>query len=335
MAKSGVKSVKKVIATVLVVLLVLLVLYALKPLAPALIGSAVLYVMFEPLYAWFNRKGLSDKVSATLVIITSLLIVIIPLALIVTLSVGQVTTVVNMVQENGAFATFQTQVEAFDVSSLNIKGPIQNFAQRAARYAQQVLLSAAGAATNAIIGMFVMYFTLFYLLTNKSGVGRYAQEVIPFNRKNRRKLMTEFSRITKATVYTTGAIALMEGIILAVLLWVLGVPSPLFFGLVGGVVSFIPVLGTFVVWVPAAIIYAVLGNFFVAGALVLGGIFMATIDNVVRPGLNKRFGEIHPLVSVLGVFAGLPLFGMIGILLGPLLLSYFLMIIRMFEAEYF
>ena len=114
----------------------------------------------------------------------------------------------------------------------------------------------------------------------------------------------------------------------------LGIPGALFWGLVTAILSFIPIIGSPIIWGPASIILLVGGSIWQGVALIIWGVIISSVDNVIRPITNKKFGQIHPLVSVIGIFIGISQFGFIGIFVGPLIVAYFILLWGIYKQEY-
>ncbi|HLL94226.1 MAG TPA: AI-2E family transporter, partial [Spirosoma sp.] len=137
-----------------------------------------------------------------------------------------------------------------------------------------------------------------------------------------------------ANVLGQALVSLVQGILTGLTLWIFGVPDAPFWGVVAFFMAFIPVLGTPLVWGPAGLIQLSQGNTNQGiGILVVGVVVIINIDNLLRIALAKRMGDIHPLVTLAGIVLGVPIFGIIGLVVGPLLLSYFIVLIEVFERE--
>jgi predicted PurR-regulated permease PerM len=116
--------------------------------------------------------------------------------------------------------------------------------------------------------------------------------------------------------------------------YVLGYKDPVFWGIITAFISFVPVLGPPVVFVPAAILQIANGNNFAGWAmLIFGFVVIINIDNVLRFIIAKKVGNIHPIITVIGVIIGIPLFGILGLVFGPLLLSYFILLVKIYETS--
>ena len=155
---------------------------------------------------------------------------------------------------------------------------------------------------------------------------------VPFNEENTATFIDEFSRIVRTTITSSGAVALAQGAILTITFLILKIQGAFLWGFIATILAFVPVFGSTLVWVPAAIIQLLEGD---AGIVILAaGLFVSVMDNFLRPIIQKKIGEIHPFLSLLGIVIGVSLFGLIGIVIGSLLLSYFLLTVKMFSKEY-
>ncbi len=146
--------------------------------------------------------------------------------------------------------------------------------------------------------------------------------------------MEEFGRVVRTTLIASGAVALIQGAILTVTFLIFNIQGAFLWGAIATIFSFLPVVGAPLIWVPAAIILLFQENYIAGIAILAAGVFIGVIDNFLRPVIQERVGELHPLLSLLGIVIGVPLFGLIGIVIGPLLLSYFVLTVEMFSREY-
>ena len=129
-------------------------------------------------------------------------------------------------------------------------------------------------------------------------------------------------------------ICVVQGSLVSLSFYVLGYSDPLFWGVMTTFISFVPVLGPPVIFVPAALLQMANGNSFGAWAmLIFGFVVIINIDNVLRFMIAKKVGNIHPIITVIGVVIGIPLFGISGLVFGPLLLSYFILMVKIYETS--
>ena len=140
--------------------------------------------------------------------------------------------------------------------------------------------------------------------------------------------------MVNANVLGQALVSFVQALITGITLWIFGVPDAAFWGMVTFFFAFIPVLGSPVVWVPAGVIQLSSGNTGQgAGILIIGAIIIVNIDNLLRIWLAKRMGDVHPLITLVGIVLGVPIFGILGLVIGPLLLSYFIVLMKVFERE--
>jgi predicted PurR-regulated permease PerM len=164
----------------------------------------------------------------------------------------------------------------------------------------------------------------------ETGLLKYA----PFREQHAVKFAVALRNSTYSNVLGQGIIALTQGTLLANGFWIFGLPDPIFWGVIGTFISFLPVVGAPTLTIPAGIILIADGHSLKGILLMVYGLlFIGNIDNVLRMIINKRVGNTHPIISIIGVFIGIPLFGILGLVFGPLLLSYFLLLLEIYETN--
>ncbi len=185
------------------------------------------------------------------------------------------------------------------------------------------------------VNVFVLLFVLYFMLIGGRQMERYVFELLPFNEKNKRKVLREINMIVKSNAIGIPLQALIQGMIAMTGYYIFSTPSPLLFGFFTCLATVIPIVGTALVWVPLVIYLAFVGDWVqAAGLLVYAVAIITNVDNLIRFVLQKQMADIHPLVTIFGVVIGLSLFGFMGIIFGPLLLSVYILCIRIFKDEY-
>lgn len=192
----------------------------------------------------------------------------------------------------------------------------------------------ASSALNFLVIVGLMLFTMYYMFMQETyfllGLHRY----LPFRHETLENLGASLKNNVHANVLGQVLVALVQGILTGLTLWIFGVPDSLFWGVVAFFIAFLPVLGTPLVWGPAALYQFSQGhNGQAIGILMVGFIVIINADNVLRIMLAKRMGDIHPLVTLVGLVLGVEIFGLIGLVVGPLLVSYFLVLMEVFRRE--
>jgi predicted PurR-regulated permease PerM len=306
-------------------------LWALWPYATGIIGIPVLAVLFAPLHHWLVRRGLPAAPAAMLVTLLSAILLIVPSLLVAGLLIGEAQGIAETVLQSPIIEKF---------SHLTFRG-IQ-FGPRIAEAGGRVVAAIGasvfglvGTATRLSLDLTISFFGLYYVLKHPGDVWLDARPYIPFAPESTDRLGRRFKDVTVATVIGTGLIGAIQGVILGLTFWIVGLPNGLFWGVVAAAVAILPIVGTGLVWVPAGIVLIMQGRPAAGVLLVVWGVFVAAlVDNLVRPVVNRRFSAIHPLITLIGAICGVNYFGLLGLLIGPLALSYFFELIRMYREEY-
>ncbi|MFW5991393.1 MAG: AI-2E family transporter [Candidatus Nanoarchaeia archaeon] len=320
-------------ALLLILLLAGFLIIAFWPYVNGIFGALILFVLFNPLYKRLNSWLKNKTISALLIIFLSILIIVIPLSIIIIASFGEVHMVVSegqkLIQEFESLETIDSYI-----GNVNLERLIQTQISNTGSFIQGSLASAINRVTSFIINLIISYFLLFYMFLNSEKLPSIGYDCIPFNQKNSNQLIEEFGNVTRAVIISTGAIAVVQGVLLGVGLSIFSVPGAALWGLVGIILSFLPVVGIPIIWIPAGIYKILMGEPGAAIGIFVVGLILSNADNFIRPALQRKVGKMHPLISLLGVFIGLPFFGIMGLIIGPLLLSYFFLALKMFQEEY-
>jgi predicted PurR-regulated permease PerM len=182
-----------------------------------------------------------------------------------------------------------------------------------------------------IMGFFFTLLSLYYLFKDGDRLFERLKEVIPLPSKERDLLIHRFKDMIYATIYGGILIAIIQGLLGGLSFWVLGLASPIFWGTAMAFLSFIPVGGTALIWVPASILLLVQGAF-LKGIILLGlGVFgISMVDNLLKPFFISTRTKIHPLLLFFAVLGGIQVFGLIGLVAGPLIVTLFLTLIEIY-----
>lgn len=190
-------------------------------------------------------------------------------------------------------------------------------------------------SSSIIINAFVLIFVLYFMLISSKQMESYIYDLLPFSEKNKRTLVSKIKMMIISNAIGIPLLAIIQGLIATGGYFLFGTPMPLLFGLLTCFASVIPIIGTALVWAPLTIYLIVTGDYGSGvGLLLYGGLVISNVDNLFRFVLQKKMADIHPLVTVFGVIAGLSLYGFWGIIFGPVVLSMFFVLVDMFKDEY-
>lgn len=323
---------RKYSAFFLTLLFGLAILYMARDFIPAIFAAIVLALITYPLYSFFLRKTQREIVSASLVIAIVLILLVIPLTTIAGLMLNQVSK----------FDLNEDKIAQYEQAIVDLTGKeviISDLVNTAETYikseARQVLPEIVSITSTFLLFMFIMFFVLFYLLIQKDFFLRQLKAILPFSKKNSELLVNQSGDVVKAVLVGQVLTAIIQGTLGMVSFLIVGIEGAVFWGIIMILLSIIPVVGAFLVWVPAGLFLLLEGNIW-QGIFVLawGALIVSQVDNLVRPKLVNKFADIHPLETFIGVFVGLAQFGLIGVVLGPLLISQFKLLMKVFRQEY-
>ncbi|CAN5168330.1 AI-2E family transporter [soil metagenome] len=320
------------IILVTIVVLACFLLYALSGLFSSIFGAIVLFTIFRPLYTHLvEEKHWNQSLLALIIIFSSLIVIVLPLISLCFMVLGKISSI-----NHNTFPIDKWLAKIDDFTGYNLNQPhfAEDTLQKLGNYAAELFPSIIGSAANIILTLLVLYFLLYFMLVQsrefEKGLLRYA----PFREQDTLKFALALRHSTYSNVLGQGIIAVTQGILLANGFWIFGIPDPIFWGVIGAFISFLPVVGAPTLCIPASIILMA-GGHMVQGILLLayGLLFIGNVDNVLRMIINRRIGNTHPIISIIGVFIGLPIFGILGLVFGPLLLSYFLLLLEIYETN--
>jgi predicted PurR-regulated permease PerM len=208
---------------------------------------------------------------------------------------------------------------------------VQDAIQKLVAFIPGILGTTAGIFTNLLTAFFVVYF----MFVNGEEMEQKLSDFFPLKEESRQAIWQETHNLIVSNALGIPILAFLQAVVAAAGYWAFGVDQFLLWGLLTGVCSLLPVIGTMIVWVPIAIYLIAIDRIGAGVGLTLySAVVISNIDNVLRFTVMKKIGNVHPLITVFGVIVGLQLFGIMGLIFGPLLLSYFLLLIKAYRLEF-
>jgi len=316
-------------AAVLIGLLAIGVFIALVPYATGLIGAPVLYVIFLPMHQWLAPK-IRPGPAAIFVILCAFLLIVLPGVWLIGMLVGQAQGVAS----NLVNSPILERLSNLRVGTLQLGPELAGIGRSLINWLGTNALGFIGTATHFTLNLILSFFGLYYLLVGTGKSWESLRSYLPFSEENAEILRDRFRSVTLATVIGTGVTALVSGVLIGFGFWVTGLSNPVFWGVVTVVFAILPVVGSALIWVPGAISLFLNGRIGAAIVLLVIGMLAGQVDTPMRPWVYRKYSQIHPMITVVGAIAGIRYFGLLGLLIGPLALSYFFELIRMYREEY-
>ena len=317
-------------AALIILLLGIALVVAMTPFATGIIGIPVLYVVFQPVHDWLMRRT-GPRASAALVVALALFLIVVPGVSFAGLIVTQAQEIAGGVVQSPLL----DRLAQLHVGGTAIGPQLADLGSKLVSWIGTSAFGLIGTATRLALNLVISLFGLYYLLLRPAETWEAVRPYIPFSPQNTELLRQRFRNVTVSTIIGTGLVAGIQGALVGIGFWVTGLSNALFWGVVTVVFAILPVVGSGLVFGPGAIALALGGHWGWAIALAIWGLLVVgNVDYIVRPIIFRRWADIPPLITLVGALAGVPYFGILGLLIGPLALSYFFELIRMYREEY-
>lgn len=299
----------------------------------AFLGATTFYVLMRK-RMFFLVKGRNWKPASAAIILMllSFFIILVPIGLLGNILYSKISYVLEHSAELiNALKVAAVKIEDkigyrfFDPGSINQLGG----------YLAQLLPKILGVTFNSLSLVVAMYFMLYFMLVHGRSIETYLYEYIPLKDANVELLGSELRIIISSSAIGIPLIALVQGVAGLIGYLMIGISEPLLWFVATTITSMIPIVGAAVVYVPLSIMLFVQGHIGKGIAMAIWGLgVIGLIDNVFRLLVNKRLGDIHPLITVFGVIIGVQLFGFIGLIFGPVLIALFILLLRIYSSEF-
>ena len=307
--------------------------------------ACVLVIVFQPVHKELARRTGRRSLSALISCVLVVLVVVLPLTLLA-IAVGQelgkvvpnLPSSVSQVfsQQPAILARFSAWLQnhfGIDVLSL------QDFFIQQFRNLSERLLGASfslmGNIVSSIVKSFFVVFTMYYLFRDGDKIVDRLPEALPLSRKQSEPIILRTQQVVSASVYGVVTIAALQGLLGGLAFWILGIPSPVLWAVLMAFLCMIPLAGSFLVWLPLSIYLMVNGHWTKAILLIIwGALVVSTIDNFLRPKLVGNQTKLHELFIFFSVLGGISVFGLLGIVLGPVVLAITLGLLQTFRTTH-
>lgn len=327
------KIIRQIFILLLILLMGTLIFREMMPYLSGVLGAITIYVLLRKwMQLLVKKKGWRPDIAAGLLMLLSFVGILLPVAGIVMMLGNKIGRAVNN-SEKVASALKEQVVQWEDKLGYELSSQIDVSA--ISGWLSDNLQSFAGSTFNIFIAIGLMYFMLYYMLTNRRELKESLFEYIPISKKNLRKIGDESHAMVRSNALGIPLVALAQGIIALIGFLLFGIEDAFFWFVIVTIGSMIPFVGTLVGILPVFILTLSNGNTFQAwGILIYGFVVVGSTDNIIRLYLLKKLDNVHPLVTLIGVIVGVPLFGFIGLIFGPLLISLFMIVMRIYKREY-
>lgn len=325
--------IRQVMILLLLILMIWLSVRELYVFFPGLLGALTLYILSRNSYFQliYHRKWNRNRTALLYLLGYFLLLVLISWFTFI-----QVEKQVHpyLADPDAAVSRLQDALHAAEQKTgmqLISAGTLEEIQQKVSR----IIPSLVNDTANLITNLAILLFFLYYMLVHGKEMETYLAGILPLRQRNVELLATETRRLVKASALGIPLISLIQGVTAMAGYLLFGLNDVMLWGFLTGVFAFFPVVGTMIVWVPLVLfMYANGDTLNATGLLVYSLIVTGNVDYLARITILKKMGQIHPVVTVLGVLVGLGLFGFIGLIFGPLLVNTIILLFRIYSNEF-
>jgi predicted PurR-regulated permease PerM len=324
---------RQIILLLIIIFLAVSLLTQLYAFLPGLLGAITLFILTRVWYQkLIEKKKWKKGLTAILFIIGSLIVIAIPIYFSIQMVMPKINDLLNNQQEvMQGLQIFSDKIKALTGLDIFSGANTRSVAAKISAAIPNLLNSTANVLTNLIM----LFFLYYYLLVNGKEIERYLNHIIPLKAENVDRLGRETVSMIRANALGIPIICIVQGVFAAIGYLIFGIKDWGMWGFVTGVFAFFPLVGTMIIWVPLVIyLYAAGENYMATGLAIYSIIVTGNVDYITRLGLLKKMGNVHPMITVLGVIVGLKLFGFMGLIFGPLLVSYFIILIKIYVNEF-
>ncbi len=325
----------------------------------AIFFATIFYPIFRRLKKLFGGHG---RIASLVSCFFTLLVIVIPLSLFATLLVSEGIDAFNNIAtrvhqegyvqdflawEEGSILYDQFQKiapivnsESFNIKDINFDfvGQISSAAQNMVQVLRNQINNVLGFIRNIIwfiISFLIFFFALYYFFKDGEKIIKKLMDLSPLPQKHEKAVFKKFKEVSLAMLFGIFFTAIIQGTLAGIGYAVVGLNNPIFWATATALFSLVPLVGTAIIWVPAALILFFSGNYVGGAGLFLWGVLVVgTVDNLIRPYLIEGRAPVHPLLTFLAVFGGIMSFGLQGIIYGPIILNLLLAFLHIYELEY-
>ncbi len=300
-----------------------------------LLGAVIIYILIRRPY-FYLTETIKNKwprpLAALLLMLVSFVIIGLPILLLSFMLSNKVTYLIRHYKDVLVIAQgFSGQAKSY----LGVDLLSSDTVSRLTSFAANILPGLISATANIFMDILLVYLFLYFMITNARKIESEVRRYLPFRHVNNLLLIAELKKQTISNAVGIPSLALVQAAAALLGYLIFGVQDPFFWAVLTGLLSFIPVFGVGAAWVSVSVLLYFSGEHWQGiGLFIYCIIIISAIDNVFRIFVQKKLGDVHPLITFFGVIMGLDLFGFVGVIFGPLLISYFILLLKIYRNEY-
>jgi predicted PurR-regulated permease PerM len=327
---------KKIMTAIILIGLIVLTFFLLKPIIFSIVMGMILAFLFIPVYNFFFKYIKRKNITALLICIILIIAIVIPLWYLTPMAIDQSINFYIDSQSIDFVTPLKTIFPSFFESaefSNEIGTAIHSFVTKTTNSLMNYLSDVILNFPTLFLQLLVVLFSFFFVLRDKDELIEYIQSLIPFSKDVEKRLFKSSKELTISILYGQIVLGIIQGIIAGIGFFIFGVSNPLLLTALAMVAGVLPIIGTAIVWVPVVIYLLVAGNTMNALGVVLCGLISTIIESLFKPIFISRRAKMNSSLILFGMVGGMFLFGLLGIILGPLILAYLFIIIEAYRNK--
>ncbi|WP_299780318.1 AI-2E family transporter [uncultured Formosa sp.] len=324
--------IRQIFILLLICSFALMIFMELIPYLSGILGAITFFVLLQRPMKFLLKKGWKPSLAAALLLFLSFIGILIPITVTLLLLGSRVEKAVSKSED--FIKTIKDQVFTWE-HELGYQFTSKIDATSISSWLSDNVPDFLGSTFNMIIGIAIMYVMLYFMLSNRKALQKAMLDYIPIGNDNLRVIGRDSLAMVKSNAIGIPLVAFAQGIVALIGFLIFNIQDPFFWSLIVFVGSMIPFVGTLIGTLPVFVLSLINGNDTQAwGILIYGLVVISSTDNLLRLFILKRLDDVHPLITLFGVLVGVPLFGFIGLVFGPLLISLFLLVLRIYKEKY-
>ena len=320
----------------IIIILLVLSFFLLKPILLSIIMAIILGYLFYPIYKRTNQLIKSEYASALLMCLILTLIIFIPMWFLTPILIKQSFNFYVSSQQIDFVTPLKhlfPDVFASEQFSQEIGSTISSFVTKSSNLLMNSFADLISNFPILLMQFFVVFFVFFVVLKEQEKFVDYLKSLLPFSKEIENKLFKSSREITASIFYGQIILGIISGIIIGIGFYIFKVPNAFILTLLAAVAGILPILGTTIIWIPVVVYLFIIGSFYPAIGVALLGIFSSIVENFLKPVILSKWINLHPAIVLIGMVGGTLIFGILGIILGPLVLAYLLIILEIYRDK--
>ncbi|MBO9633722.1 MAG: AI-2E family transporter [Chitinophagaceae bacterium] len=325
--------VRQILILLVIIFLGIVLFVQLQFFLPSFLGAYTFYVLLRKwMFLLTDKYKWKKALAAAVLMLISFLVILLPILLLVNMMSSKVAFAIE--HSNEILTSIERYVNQYE-ARFKIELITDENIRKISAYTAEMLPKILNATFNTLFTIVMLYFVLYFMLVEGRKMESRFYDWVPLKDENVIRIRKEMNGMVFSNAVGIPLIALFQGLVALLGFILLGVNEPMFWFVIVCITAMLPVVGAALAYVPLALIFFAEGSS-IKGILMLvyGFGIIGTVDNVARFWLQKKLGDVHPLITAFGVIIGIPIFGFIGLIFGPILISLFLLMIRVYSSEF-